>query len=142
MSLDPGKCHCGQEWPCPDHSPAAKRSELMDGHPKDAWQKQYLADPYSETPASVLGRAAGPPGPTAEATSTTRRSYTGFRLTEHRDFKGSTKTNPFLETTMVDYSWATVPWYARLAGLVRLPYDLAKFVITGRLILIPWPWRW
>lgn len=48
----------------------------------------------------------------------------------------------FKQTYLLDISWTLVPWYARLLGLLRLPYDITKFIITGRFTFIPWPWRW
>lgn len=88
----------------------------------------HLPDPPGETPAFVL---------TTQVKPTT---YTGFRFVEAHDTRQVIRGAK--ETTMLDWSWSTVPWYARALGLLRLPYDLVKFIVTGRLILIPWPWRW
>jgi hypothetical protein len=79
-------------------------------------------------------------GPPVSGTlNTSVATYTGFRFTETPGFF----TNPRpKQTYLLDWSWTTIPWYARLLGLLRLPYDLTKFIVTGRLIVIPWPWRW
>jgi len=66
-------------------------------------------------------------------------SYTGFLFQEG---PGLFHDGLPPKTTMLDWTFATQPWYARLLGLVRLPYDFGKFVVTGRLIILPWPWRW
>lgn len=88
----------------------------------DDFRKQYENQPTFPTVATYgIGKIV---------------TYTGFRFTEDKTFKGAK------QSYMLDWAWTTVPWYARLLGLLRLPYDLVKFVATGRLILIPWPWRW
>jgi hypothetical protein len=88
------------------------------------------------------GNLPSPEGETptfAVATGTKVSSYTGFRFTEAPSLFESHRPK---QSTLLDWEWATVPWYARLLGLLRLPYDLLKFIVTGRLIVIPWPWRW
>jgi len=35
-----------------------------------------------------------------------------------------------------------IPWYGRMLGIVGIPYHLVRYVITGELIIVPWPWRW
>jgi hypothetical protein len=87
------------------------------------------------------GNLPSPEGetPTFSAVSAKVSSYTGFMFQEH---PGLFSDRTPEKTTMIDWSWSYVPWYARLLGLLRLPYDLVKFIVTGRLIFIPWPWRW
>ena len=46
------------------------------------------------------------------------------------------------QTYFCSFDWTYVPWYARLLGLIRLPYDIVRFVVIGKFIGIPWPWRW
>jgi hypothetical protein len=40
-------------------------------------------------------------------------TYTGFRFTEDDSFRTRVSGNP-QKSTMIDWQWATVPWYARL----------------------------
>lgn len=97
---------------------------------EEFWKQQYLNVPLieKENPAGfTIAKDIRP------------ATYTGFRFTEHGSFVAGPKAK---QTYLLDWSWTTVPWYARALGLLRLPYDLTKFIITGRLFLIPWPWRW
>jgi hypothetical protein len=124
----------------------------------DNFQAQYLCEPPDRDPADPYANAIekenqeglrigkygnllspGEETPTLVAANAKVSSYTGFLFQEHPGlFSDSTPK----KTTMVDWSWTAVPWYARLLGLLRLPYDVGKFIVTGRLIVIPWPWRW
>lgn len=45
-------------------------------------------------------------------------------------------------SALLDLTWTIVPWYARLLGFIRLPYDIVRFIVTGKFYFIPWPWRW
>jgi hypothetical protein len=94
------------------------------------WEAGYQRKPPPEK--------EGPVPPTVEAIDISWKSATGIRITPAKSLMMSKPK----DSALLMWDWTIVPWYARLLGLLRLPYDLVKFVITGRLIAIPWPWRW
>lgn len=112
---------------------------------KEAWEAQYLNRPPESAEGLRIeyGNLPSPPGETPTFTvAPAKFTYTGFRFTEDPTWVGEVTAKPRDESTMLDWQWGTVPWYARLLGIARLPYDVVKFIVTGRLIVIPWPWRW
>lgn len=95
-----------------------------------------------------IGKYGNLPTPAGETPAFTHigsgrlKHYTGFRFTEDDKFvEGLIETRPE-NSEWIDWSWSAFPWYVRALGLLRLPYDVGKFIVTGRLIVIPWPWRW
>lgn len=76
-------------------------------------------------------------------------SVTEFRLDDLRlttiigiKTSGPLTPTPVPQSYLIYFTWTCIPWYARLLGFLRLPYDLVKFIATGKAAFIPWPWRW
>ena len=116
------------------HDNAVKQTEETREREQELWTQQYMNKPIEKENQEGLriGKYGSLPQPPP--------TYTGFRLGEFPEFARLAAQGR--QSYFMDLNWTTLPWYTRALGLLRLPYDLVKFVITGRLILIPWPWRW
>ena len=99
----------------------------------DSWNQQYQNQPLDESSQNTQTD----PTKFTFADDYAVREYAGLKIGPYGGLPSPPKNNYFMLLI-----WTEIPWYARLLGLLRLPYDLARFVVTGRFMFIPWPWRW